>query len=406
MKDIEVKRFFVLIGICFWIPMSFLFATPKDSLKQYIPFVSVEEHPGFVFKSNRFFKRDNLDMKNAGFSNAVHLKYGRRFKPESALGRIFPGSYQGVGIAYQTLGFKEELGNPLSVYLFHGGRIGKLSPFVSLNYEWNFGLSFGWHPYNNKTNIYNTVIGSRVNAYMNINTYLAWTLSRYVDLNTGISLSHFSNGNTKFPNAGVNTGAVKIGFSYFFDRNLNESKQTFADIPDFPRHFSYDLLLFGSFRRKGIYIGNDHVAVPEKFAVAGFNFSPMYNWSYRFKTGFSVDGIYDHSTDVREDKSKDTQVGVTKIYFLHPSFSHQIAMGLSGRMEYVMPYFSINFGVGANILRKGKDLKGWYQVLALKVNMTSDMYLNVGYNRQNFKDPNYLMLGIGYRFHNLIPKNR
>ena len=68
MKDIEVKRFFVLIGICFWIPMSFLFATPKDSLKQYIPFVSVEELPGFVFKSNRFFKRDNLDMKNAGFS--------------------------------------------------------------------------------------------------------------------------------------------------------------------------------------------------------------------------------------------------------------------------------------------------------------------------------------------------
>ena len=81
-------------------------------------------------------------------------------------------------------------------------------------------------------------------------------------------------------------------------------------------------------------------------------------------------------------------------------------MGLSGRMEYVMPYFSINFGVGANILRKGKDLKGWYQVLALKVNMTNDMYLNVGYNLQNFKDPNYLMLGIGYRFHNLIPKNR
>lgn len=395
-----VKRYSVLIGIIL-IPMSFLFASPADSLRK-IPFFSVEERPGFVFRSNKFFKRDNLVMKNAGFYNAIHLKYGFKFTPDSRMDQIYPGSYQGVGLAYHTLGFKKELGNPISLYLFHGARIGTISPLVTFNYEWNFGISFGWHPYNAKTNIYNSVIGSRANAYMNINSFLAWTLSRYVDLNTGISISHFSNGNTKLPNAGVNTAALKLGISYFFNRELDYGNRGKVDIPDFPQHWSYDLLLFGSWRRKGIYIGNDHVAIPKKFGVAGFNFSPMYNLSYRFKTGFSIDGIYDASTDVRE---KDSSTN-TKTEYEYPSFSHQIAMGVSGRVEYVMPYFSINFGVGANVLHKGKDLKGWYQILALKVNMTRNMYLNVGYNLQNFKDPNYLMLGIGYRFHNLSPKNQ
>lgn len=400
-----MRRFGMLIGI-FLMPMSFLFAVPADSLSR-IKFFSFEEQPGFVFKSNKFYKRDNLAMKNAGFANAVHLKYGFQFAPHTSMAKIFPGSYQGIGLGYHTFGFKEELGNPLSIYIFHGARIGTVSPLVTFNYEWNFGLSFGWHPYDARTNIYNTVIGSKVNAYMNIGAYLAWTLSRHIDLNTGFALTHFSNGNTKFPNAGVNTGALKVGVSYFFNRNLDMKSQAAIDIPDFPRHFSYDLLLFGSFRRKGIFIGNDHVAVPKKFAVAGFNFSPMYNWSYRFKTGFSVDGVYDASTDAY---ALDSAVGAKSsgysTQFGYPPFSHKIALGLSGRMEYVMPYFSINLGIGANVLHKGKDLKGLYQVLALKVNMSRDTYLNVGYNLQNFKDPNYLMLGIGYRFHNLYPKIR
>ncbi|MBR1720404.1 MAG: acyloxyacyl hydrolase, partial [Phocaeicola sp.] len=131
------------------------------------------------------------------------------------------------------------------------------------------------------------------------------------------------------------------------------------------------------------------------------------NWSYHFKTGFSVDGVYDASTDTY---ALDSAVGAKSsgysTQFGYPPFSHKIALGLSGRMEYVMPYFSINLGIGANVLHKGKDLKGLYQVLALKVNMSRDTYLNVGYNLQNFKDPNYLMLGIGYRFHNLYPKIR
>ena len=86
--------------------------------------------------------------------------------------------------------------------------------YTSLNYEWNFGISAGWKPYDNDYNSYNGAVGSRVNAYLNAGIYLNWSLSRYFDFIIGGDFTHFSNGNTKFPNAGVNTTGAKIGLVY------------------------------------------------------------------------------------------------------------------------------------------------------------------------------------------------
>lgn len=85
--------------------------------------------------------------------------------------------------------------------------------------------------------------------------------------------------------------------------------------------------------------------------------------------------------------------------FHRPPFRKQFAMGLSLRAELVMPVFSINVGVGRNLIYSGGDMKGFYQILALKTYVTRHLFLHVGYQLSKFKDPNNLMLGIGYRFH-------
>ena len=43
---------------------------------------------------------------------------------------------------------------------------------------------------------------SRMNAYINAGVYVNWAFSRYFDLIVGGDFTHFSNGNTKYPNAG------------------------------------------------------------------------------------------------------------------------------------------------------------------------------------------------------------
>ena len=92
--------------------------------------------------------------------------------------------------------------------------------------------------------------------------------------------------------------------------------------------------------------------------------------------------------------------------FHTPSFDKQIALGISGRAEFVMPYFTVGFGLGFNVLHKGGDLKSFYQMLTLKVGVTRNTFVHVGYCLKDFQTPNYLMLGVGFRFNNKYPRLR
>ena len=323
---------------------------------------------------------------------------------------IYGGAYQGFGLAFTTFGDKKQLGDPMTFYVFQGARIARFNPRLSLNYEWNFGISAGWKPYDNDYNSYNGAVGSRVNAYLNAGIYLNWSLSRYFDFIIGGDFTHFSNGNTKFPNAGVNTTGAKIGLVYNFNREEADLTKSLVHpyVPRFPRHVSYDLVLFGSWRRKGGYVGEKQIASPGSYPVAGFNFAPMYNLNYKLRFGVSLDGVYDGSANVYTEDALveyDAGSGSSRRKFLVPGIQNQLALGLSGRAEYVMPFFTIGVGLGTNVLGRG-DLRGLYQVFALKINVTRSSFLHIGYNLQDFQTPNYLMLGLGFRFNNKYPKVR
>lgn len=374
------------------------------SKERFIHRIGTEIRPGYIIPANDFLKGNNERMEPIRNSLSVHLKYSFKHQPNRSIDRIFGGPYQGVGLAYYTFGEEKYLGNPIAFYLFQGARIARLSNRLSINYEWNFGLSAGWKPYDYDDNPFNKIIGSKVNAYINTNFYLNWMLSRKFDLTTGITLTHFSNGNTRFPNAGLNTVGLKAGLIYNFNRkNRFLSENSFRPpISKFPRHISYDLVLFGSWRRKGLAYGEDHIPSPHSYTVLGFNFAPMYNVGYKFRAGISLDGFYDGSANIYIAP----HITGTEPPILKPPFREQVALGLSGRTEYVMPYFSVNLGLGLNVLHAGGDLKAFYQILALKVKVTRNSFIHIGYSLQNFDTPNFLMLGIGFRFNNKYPALR
>lgn len=379
-------------------------ASGTDSVlfsRRFIHRVGVEVRPGYIIPTNPFLRGENNARKPIRNALAGHLKYSFQFCPNTFIDRIYGGAYQGVGLAYYDLGNRIELGDPIAFYLFQGARLAQLTPRLSFNYEWNFGLSTGWKPYDPEENPNNKAMGSKANAYINVNFYLNWMLSRQFDLTSGVTLTHFSNGNTSIPNAGLNAVGLKVGLVYKFDSKDNIFTKPLyrPQIPPFPRHVSYDLVLFGSWRRKGVTFGDKEVASPDTYTVLGFNFAPMYNLGYKFRVGVSVDGVYDGSANIT---AEDYIVG-TDQPFTKPPFSKQLALGLSGRAEYVMPYFTVGLGLGANVLHGGGDLKAFYQVLALKVEVTRSSFIHIGYSLHNFNTPNFLMLGIGFRFNNKYP---
>ena len=367
--------------------------------------LGLDVSPGALFRTDDFFKGANAAGKEFGTTLSVHLKYAFQFGPETRFGRNYPFTYQGVGLGYNTFFNSAEVGTPVALYVFQHARIAALAERLSLDYEWNFGLSFGWKPYDDAVNPLNKMMGSKMNAYLNADFFLDWRVTREVDFTAGLSLTHFSNGNTKFPNAGLNAVGLRAGLTYNFGRKSSEMAPRTV-CPAFPRHFSYDLTFFGSWRRKGIEVGDKQYAAPDAYTVLGFNFASMYNFGYKFRAGVSLDGVYDGSANVAIADQIVEMGSSADLTVEKPGVDRQLALGVSARAEFVMPYFNIGVGLGTNFLHKGGDLKAFYQMLTLKVAVTRSSYVHIGYSLRDFHMPNFLMLGVGYRFNNKYPRHR
>ena len=126
--------------------------------------IGFDVRPGYVAPTNSFLEGDNAQRQKIDRSLSLHLKYAFQFSKDSYLGRLYPHAYQGIGVSHNTFYNSAELGNPVAVYAFQGAPIVRLSTSLSLDYEWNFGASFGWKQYDEHSNRYNDAIGSKINA--------------------------------------------------------------------------------------------------------------------------------------------------------------------------------------------------------------------------------------------------
>lgn len=373
----------------------------NDSLQHpIIHKIGFDIRPNYVTPTASFLKGENKQQEPIQKHLSAHLKYAFQFSKNSRLGKLYPYAYQGIGISYGSFFNTSEVGNPLALYAFQGSRIKQLSPKLSLDYEWNFGVSFYWKKYNELTNQYNNIVGSKINAYINLGFFLNWQVSPQWNLTAGLDFTHFSNGNTNYPNAGINPIGGRIGIVHTFGRENTDAATTRignAKPIDILPHVSYDLIIYGATRKKGFIKDNSTYLVPGAFGIIGLNFNPMYNFNKFFKAGTSLDLQFDESANIKEHLA-DSPAHDPKFY--RPPFREQFAAGLSIRGELVMPIFSINIGFGHNILYKGNDTKNFYQILALKASLTRNIFLHVGYQLSNFKSPNNLMLGLGHRFNN------
>ncbi len=359
--------------------------------------IGLDVRPGYVVPTNSFLEGDNMQQKTIEQSLSLHLKYAFQFGKDSRLGRMYPHAYQGIGVSYNTFYCPAELGNPVTVYAFQGAPIVRLSSRLSFDYEWNFGASFGWKKYDEQYNPQNEVIGSKINAYINLGLLLNWQFHPQWKLAAGVDLTHFSNGNTHYPNGGLNIIGGRVGIVRTFGDTDDASGAIAPERLFIKPHVSYDLVIYGATRKRGFVKDNVPSLVPGSFGIVGLNFAPMYNFNNYFRAGLSVDAQYDESANIKDYKLEGSYMNDIK--FHRPPFREQFAVGLSLRAELVMPIFSINAGIGRNLICRGDDTNGFYQILALKTYITRHLFLHVGYQLSKFKDPNNLMLGIGYRFH-------
>lgn len=379
----------------------------------------------WLAQTHSFFRGENEKARRLDKSGSAHLQYSFSFPSGSYFGTIYPTSYQGVGVSFNTFFDKEEIGTPVALYVFQGAQIARLAPRLSLGYEWNFGASFGWRPYDEKTNGLNMVVGSKINAYINAGVLLLWRPTSLWTVTTGVEVSHFSNGNTKYPNSGVNTVGLRVGAVYSIGEDnvrrpgsqpglaaygANDFRTGRLPFPGeggdgiktgvrFRNRIVTDVVLYGALRTKGVFYDNTAYITDGHFGIVGLNVSPMCRLGKCFQTGISLDVQYDESANVQNHVAgiETGDDGKNELRFYRPPLREQLACGLSLRAELVMPIFTVDIGIGHNMVCRGADLSGFYQIVALKASVTHRIFIHIGYRLRNFRDPNNLMLGVGCR---------
>ncbi|WP_286860487.1 acyloxyacyl hydrolase, partial [Proteiniphilum sp. UBA5510] len=294
-----LKSFLCTILLLFTAVGSFAGKSDSTSTK-IIHMIGADLRPGYLFPTHEFFKGSNRAGQRMNSTLSGHLKYGFKFSDNTYLGRQYPHAIQGIGIAYNTFFNSSELGNPVNVYLFQTSRIASITSDLSFDYEWNFGSAFGWKKYDEEKNPFNMVVGSKISAYINLGFLLNWQMTPSTYLRGGVGVTHYSNGNTSYPNSGVNTIGASIGVAHFFGNNR---ENRFSYFPSqnhaLNSYITYDLIVYGATRKKGIFPEDQSpMLVPGSFGIAGLNLNPLYHFSNYFRAGISLDLQYDESANI------------------------------------------------------------------------------------------------------------
>lgn len=359
--------------------------------------IDAQMRVGYVFNSNPvLMNRMEPDGTVTHTAMSWHLRYSfcRPQAPRIA------SVYQGVGVSATSFGQRSGVGSPFGLYVLQGAPIVVLSDRLSLDYEWNFGATFGWHRTMKDDAIRsNLVVGSSTNAYINLGLKLNYQPAAGIMVSSGLDLTHYSNGNTSWPNPGVNSIGGAIGLTFIPGKKILQPISPFASDPDFIRRFSFDITAYGAWRKAyfpaedaAFTVEGERALLPGHFGVAGLALAPMIDLHPTFRTGLSVDLQWSENTGLDDYRVPDTYGDDVKFY--RPPFLRQLSFGLSARAELVMPIFSINIGIGYGIAGP-PETRRLYQTATLKTYIAGPLYLNIGYRMVEFRSPSNLMLGLG-----------
>ena len=379
---------------------------PQDSVRLSFPLVhSLWVNGGVDYVASSVGDEIREEMLNKNIikvNTAVPLQFKYSFSlTDPKIPHFLEGGYQGVGVSVLNLGAAQrrgidkstdKIGYPVFAYIFQGGPVKRFSDVLRLDYEWNFGASFGWKPYCNANKNFNLTVGSKVNAYLSVGLNLHWQLSPHTSLFGGLAVSHVSNGNTSFPNPGINYFGLRLGMIWTLNPLDRITKPLTPDTTYRKKKLDYDITAWGS-PRKRVYKGMEPpVLLPGHYANVGLSFSPMVNLSARWRVGGSLDLQWDRSSDMKRNYIEGSTTN--DVHFATPSFWRQVCLGLSAHGELRMPIFAVNLGCGVNLVAPPEH-RGTYQNLTLKAYVWENLFLNVGYQIRNFQQQGSLMLGAG-----------
>ncbi len=188
-----------------------------------ILYAQEESDKRYSFDVNNFYGtvlKHNPDISHliTGHPSGVIISVNKKTFGKKEWERLYNYPEYGVSFLYQ------EMDN--GILGEHYGLYGHYSFYFlkrNLMFRIGTGISYNTNPYDEDDNFRNVAYGSHLlsGTFLMLN-YKKENIIGGLGLQAGISLVHYSNGNSKSPNTSTNTMAVNVGVNYQLSPNKNE----------------------------------------------------------------------------------------------------------------------------------------------------------------------------------------
>lgn len=283
----------------------------------------------------------------------------------------------GFGYTFWTLGNHEVLGNAHAIYGFISLPVFRKSKALRFSIQPSAGAALIPLRFDVLENHLNRAIGSSANIYIRLGFDARARLTSRTELILEAGTTHFSNGKTRSPNYGINTGSISFGLNYLF--NQNNYVKTDPEILPFSKEFIHSVFFSAGPKVYDNLLNNRYVS-----STLSYNLERYVK--HTGKAGLGADIFYDGS--ISEALMDETGVPEKDIKNL-------IRIGIHGSYTLRYKRFMGGLQIGHYVYSRYRVLTNIYNKITLQFMLTGNITASASI-RSHWGKADALEYGIGY----------
>jgi hypothetical protein len=283
----------------------------------------------------------------------------------------------GLAYSYTDLGNPQCLGHANTIYTFLLFPMLERKNFI-LSFKCSGGIAWISKKFDLRENKYNIAIGSKLNAYLNLNLNMDFRLSPNLYFITGMGLSHFSNGGTQQPNKGLNIFALQTGIRYKVSKE--KAIPSIDSIPKFKKKNEFSIIYMGGVKTL-------EPARTKKYYVSTVSFNAERQISFKTRIGIGLDIFKDNSRkEFLLSENRPNPQGKDLFY-----------AGTHASYDLVFGNTSFTIQMGVYFWQKSKSFENIYHRFGLKYRFNNHWMANLTL-KTYWASADFAEWGFGYRF--------
>jgi hypothetical protein len=308
------------------------------------------------------------------------LSFNKQTNGQKEWHRLYGLPTYGVSVFASKLDNRNFFGNTFGIASFINFKLYTNSFFTSV-FKLGLGLSYTEYVFSPEINYKNTALSTHTNAVILLHFNQTVKITEKFLFHSGAGLTHYSNGNTKKPNRGINIFSINAGLGYCIGKQ-NKIKYADSLLNKLPVK-----LFFLSSRAVG---GIKEIYPPFGKKYKAFTWGVYGNYQSKHKT------IWRAGIDYMFDESNADSFSNRNFSPRNPSrYNHRV--GLFGSHLLCINNLQIETGWGIYLFDHYKLDGNHYQRIGLNYNIKNNFLLNLTL-KTHFANADYIEWGIIYQF--------